>query len=889
MGCGVLSIVTSVAGAGMLGGLGGLAGGLGGLSSLASGGLGGLASGLTGGLGGLAGGLVGDLGGLAGGFDIGSITGFDIGSLGDALGGLGTDLISDLGGSLGDICGQINGELGGLISSATDICGSNVLDALGGLPSELTGVIDGDLLNNLSLDGINFSSVNLFESLADQSSSFLQNGFPGLTECIASAKGFCDQSFTALASLQNAADFLPTNTIFNQITGLQSEILGPIQSLTGQAGSLLSGAQNFTDVIQNSIDSVSSGFKGLASDMTQWGSMFNIQSPESFFNPGEFADNLVQKNIPGLNDLFEKSGINPLQVASADPDTILNILKSAPSNIVNEVTSRVGFTKPLSNLGDALLPSIAMGAAAIGLVKNFSGVSKRVTSLGPTNVNNFSELGQTLEKVEFPRASQLIGLENDRARLNNILTANDTAIKKVTGTGSGLFNNPTMNDVMGSFTGRPYNVKLAGILQGQRKILRTQAGTALKTAITTAITHANSGLANDAADAAAINLAAQQIINPTDSVVEETRILLKKFVTEIQNQLILEKRNLKAAQLNPELVTGSVHSIMGLLQSLEIANKDNAKIGYREFLEDAASPDIYGEALRASIVEGANRSLFQSIGVDTRLENVFDYADEQARLRAAALAKCCPPFSPLDTYPEKGTLLSTYCDNSNLYGIYADGNGMSYYRVIENNSLSCGFTTTTTSTTSTSTSTSTTSTTSTSTTTSTTTAAPTTTTTTAAPTTTTTTTAAPTTTTTTTAAPGTTTTTTTTTTAAPSTTTTTTEAPSTTTTTTTSTSTTTTTAGPVTLTIDTLNFTSSPIGGGDTFNAKITWTTTGADQCALEIFENSSLYDSYTGLSADNPTTGVTIPSLSGINSYEAKLTAIRNSDNAQVTSSVYF
>jgi hypothetical protein len=69
----------------------------------------------------------------------------------------------------------------------------------------------------------------------------------------------------------------------------------------------------------------------------------------------------------------------------------------------------------------------------------------------------------------------------------------------------------------------------------------------------------------------------------------------------------------------------------------------------------------------------------------------------------------------------------------------------------------------------------------------------------------------------------------------------------------------------------------------------LTWTTTGADQCAIEIYENGGLYDSYSGLSADNPTIGLTVPSLSAANAYEAKLIAIRNSDSAEVTSSVFF
>jgi hypothetical protein len=70
---------------------------------------------------------------------------------------------------------------------------------------------------------------------------------------------------------------------------------------------------------------------------------------------------------------------------------------------------------------------------------------------------------------------------------------------------------------------------------------------------------------------------------------------------------------------------------------------------------------------------------------------------------------------------------------------------------------------------------------------------------------------------------------------------------------------------------------------------KLTWETTGADQCAIELYEDGGFSTSYTGLSADNPSLGVTIPGLSTASTYEAKLIAIRNSDSAQVTQSVYF
>lgn len=48
------------------------------------------------------------------------------------------------------------------------------------------------------------------------------------------------------------------------------------------------------------------------------------------------------------------------------------------------------------------------------------------------------------------------------------------------------------------------------------------------------------------------------------------------------------------------------------------------------------------------------------------------------------------PPPPPPSYPARGTLLSQYCEGPNLVGQYADGGGGSYVQVVEYNSSSCG-------------------------------------------------------------------------------------------------------------------------------------------------------------------------------------------------------
>lgn len=728
MGCSCLSIVTSVAGAGLLGGVGGLAGGLGGLGGIA-GGLGGLTGGL-GSLGGLAGGL-GGLGGIAGSLSslgsipsIGSIAGSlgglggipGIGGIGDlagSLGGLGTNLIGDLAGSTSGIIGQIQGSISGVVGDAINVCGDAVKGALGDVAGSLTGAIGGDVLNTLSSQGISLPTNNLFSSITESGAQFFQNGYAGLTECISISKGFCDSSASMLGSFSAAgsqiSSFINLSSTFGQMTGgAVNNLLNPVSALTQSLGQVASGAGSnplsYIGTLQTSINQSQNVFKSLTGDMNKWGTMFNIASPNDFFSPVKLAENLVQKNVPSFNKLLEANNINPFQIASVSEKKIKQILDSAPPAVVRDVVSSTEFQVPISKLSDVLKPEVALSDVTRNSFKDFDTVAKQINSIGPTTAQSFGELGAKLANIEFPQASVLIDLERDASKLRDILNPNSAARAQLSGTGSGVFGNPTMDDMMGSYTGTPYNIRLAGILQGQRRIAESPTGQAFAAAVAQAKANASiqfeGGGTTDEADAQAIRTAYQAMLNDADN--KEIIQTMDKFYSDMQASLVREKQNLKAARLNPADVEGSIHSIFAFLQSLETAHQDDFKIGYREWVESAASDDVYGAAVRAAIVEGKNKAIVRELGLDISPASIVDFTEEEAArlgfnvegvgvdaVKSGLASRCCPPFN--ERGPSKPTdgLLETYCDGANLYGIYADSDGLNYARLIEANTLDC--------------------------------------------------------------------------------------------------------------------------------------------------------------------------------------------------------
>ena len=602
----------------------------------------------------------------------GSVTGL-VSGLGGIQGlgelGINTDLIqSGSFDSMGDMIAEMGTTVTDSITGLSDVCGDFVGDALADLPAGLTGTIDSSIFSDYALEGLDFSSDNLFTALGNQSSDFLSGGMAGLTECINTAKGFVDQAAGMYASLQNAANFniggmsFNALTIFDQCTGgAVSKVLSPVnsvlgaaQGVVGLADTAVQTAQSLTTKIQNSIDAAGKQFTSFADDLSKMGTMYSYDSFEDPFTPMSLMTNLQAQGLgEGFNTVIEKTGVTIAQTILSNPTNTgaaLDALKQMPMKYVDEIKEKTNFGVNITGLDQVLVPAAVLGASTLALVNDFKGLSDRVASIGPNTASNFSQLGQVLKQIELPKASQLIGLESDLSKIETTINSQMDTAKKIIGSGNGVFGNPTMDDVMGSFTGRPYNEKLALILEGQKFLMNSPAGQNLKTVIEQATVNAKSGAKTDQADANEIRRAANSFTDPATPEIAEIVALINRLHGEILEQFVLEKRNHKAARLNARLAIGGLSSILGFLSSLETAHIDDFETGYRQFVEDAASPDIYGDAIKAAMIEAKNRALLQSIGITPRTVLATNYADEQNALRSAILAKCCPSASLGDQY-----------------------------------------------------------------------------------------------------------------------------------------------------------------------------------------------------------------------------------------------
>jgi hypothetical protein len=607
MGCSLLSTVQSIAAAGCCAGIP-----VPGVSSIA----GGLSGSLGGALGSIPG--AGALGSIPG---AGAIAGGVSGLAGGALPGLGIPA------SLSSVCSSFtNGGLSGLAQQCLGACGPAVQGALGQLPGALTGMCSGGL-QSLIPAGMNFPTSNLVDGVMGQAQSFLKNGVPGLTECITSAKAFCENGFNLSGSLMQAASFnIAGGDLGHKFTSMADLCTGGVTKAFG--------------------DITGDAFNSLKGALPNFGAMVDPSNLIQSFTPAGLVENLTNQ---GFGDKFlgalENHGVALESLSSANPKDILAAISEVPSGVVEKIVDATGYKTAdgsvLGSLTDIFNPVVTLGEKASSAINNsLSSLSNSLTDVvGDTfDADNWQHVGGFLSEVESPDLNYLKDLGSDTTRYQSVL--NPPELNNLIGAGTGIFGNPVMTDIMGSVIGAGFISQIATMTSVQDKLINTDQGAALRTALETAYNNRDNEFydqeyAND------ILAAAEPFINPATEELRDELNAANRAFEEVFHRLLLEKKNLAVAGIVPEEIKGSAASVMGFVGDLHSVHNDEAQLGIREFIEQAAAPNIYGEAIKAAIVEGKNIAVMRQRGIEfVRLTDPVAYAQEITNRTVSG--RCCP-------------------------------------------------------------------------------------------------------------------------------------------------------------------------------------------------------------------------------------------------------
>lgn len=514
----------------------------------------------------------------------------------------------------------VTNGVSGLCQTALGACGPLVQSALGSLPGGLSGMASGITAASLGELGIN--TDNVVGGCFGQAQQLFSNETTGFMETCAAANSFCEGSFNACAAMQ-------------QFTGLNLA--------NGDLGFNLTNFQNcITAGITAQFGPLTDSVKTVFSNLGKCGSMLDCTNLSKAFTASGLAENLINQGFgEDVLGALEKVGINSVDELITGNETLISqALDSIPSDRIEEIVKQTGY---LGSIPETLTEVIQKPASWLG--QEFESIAtsgkefaeKLYSTIGTPVAKSFEEIGQALTQLATVPTPNLDAANSDR-NVWESYWADPAEIKSTTGSGSGIFGNPTIADVIGVAAGLGYTSRILSMSESQQRLLATPEGQALEAAINSAIANPS----DDAANAAAIAAAAAPFINPTNAGIKQEVSILEENFQTVANKLITETRNLAAAQIDLTENIGSLNSVLTFVGNLHSLHEDPKYLGYAEFIKEVTTNDVYGEAIRAAIIEGKNLKLLEAIGFQPQVSLDAEAYGEQV-LSQNTTDICCPP------------------------------------------------------------------------------------------------------------------------------------------------------------------------------------------------------------------------------------------------------
>ena len=517
--------------------------------------------------------------------------------------------------------------ISGLSQSCVNQCGPNVQAAIREMPAFLTGIAAPGQRNRIPV-GIEIDSNNIVGAVLTQAQGYLQHGQLGLLETIQTVQGFVQSSFTALASVKKSASVNLVNKelghIFKSVEDLAT---GGISNQFGDVGAL--------------------AYRELCANIRSFGDLFASTNLTQAFTPVSLVRNLIKNGFYEIISApLVRQGISIDKIDSADPAAIMTALDMVGRTQLQNIFSQTDFTPPgldkITKMSDVFVPNIILGTNAQTIAANLEVLGDKIsTVLGNSPIaSSWIDIADVMLSIAPTNSGQLAGLAGDINTWQRTLSTD--AMQDVVGRGNGIFGNPTFGDVLGTLVGDGYTDQIQAIQDAHSDLLKTNAGIGLRQALQSALAQAGTEAA-DVSTAEAIRTAYRAVMAVNDPALISRFNIANQYIEDIFDRLIKEKLNLRSARVDLTETRADVSNVVAFVQDLHFAHDDANELGYARFINMDSTTNIYGEAVRAAIVEGANLNKLQSIGVQPRTSaNIEEFTAQQQLQRQSSLQGCCP-------------------------------------------------------------------------------------------------------------------------------------------------------------------------------------------------------------------------------------------------------
>lgn len=469
--------------------------------------------------------------------------------------------------------------------------------------------------------GVNFSSY----------SDILTNG---ATSIGAGLQSLADQARTqALATVVEVGNEVLVSTKTGEF----------VDAATERAREL---ANDASDIFAT--NAVSNGLKSLGTGLKNFGSLYDFEKLDTL-GPKNLIEQLRAQGLTstnGIDALILGMGYS-LDDLHEIPDTQLEIvLQNVSGTDLDKIvkSSGVVLQNTIDTAADLLKIHNILPKEAIDVLNILDQTPNAIKILGDTITNlgvmvdNFS-IGTFLENVE---SSTLKHLGNAHELISGTVVAR---LEPVIGMGQGLFKNPDMKDMMASVAGIGVNETLHDVVHFAKSLNDTNQGTSFVSAVDR-LEAAIMALANGDPEDPSYAALVQEVMD-AEAAVAGTATNITSFVQSnfslskiaetasasvdgALQQITHEAQSLTKSGL--KIIDGVMHTVSAIggevalaasssyASILTFATKlhnygvDTLKVGFNDILSGIAQDDLFGDAIKGSLIEGRNMVRSRLIG-----------------------------------------------------------------------------------------------------------------------------------------------------------------------------------------------------------------------------------------------------------------------------------
>jgi hypothetical protein len=469
------------------------------------------------------------------------------------------------------------------------------------------------------------AGLKKFTSIMNQSAGF----GAAAAEWGAALKGFSGKSFSDVGVGLTGFASMASNGMSNVFGGLPA--LPSMSSLPG-AGALTSMAMTAKDNIG-----------ALGKSLGGFGTMFDAKDISNLGSPSSLIKNLQNQGLAdsvGINDMIAQAGFDPRNIDNIPPAQLQQILGQVQGNDLQKIIKQTGLQLPptanLSSLASVLDVKNIVSPDVMAAIPggNLAGLGNAFSNLGG-NFTDFSKAGDMLKKIEVPSLPNLEGLKNPLP--DDIASA----FSGMLGSGDSPLGLPTMSDMLGSVSGKAHMDSFRDISKSMEKIAESPVGKNMINSTNTLSTATSAARAaylssNPTATESEIQAAVAADPDVQTAQADVTTAIntfnaqaagnadLKAVVSKANGalasttaQLSKEQSNLSLAGIDPTsaLVPAGPGSLLGMASKLHSFGVDKQKLGFSEMFDGMASNDLYGDAIKSSLMEGRNIARQTSLNI----------------------------------------------------------------------------------------------------------------------------------------------------------------------------------------------------------------------------------------------------------------------------------